>query len=253
MDIKDLIVNLAQKKRTLFNEVGNTLTKKKKSVQDVFQTLKEVPGVDISLLKRVPGIATAKTIDELIDKLYPLSLLMDNTVLDHLIKRTQTHMDSIYLIRLHILTSETTIGEVATHWPDDENDHQHFSWISTVIYSNPNSYTLENLEDFCTTFCSVNGLPKPIINLSELQINSKTSFCAKWSVPNVFVPELTEVNQRKHEEFYTEKHVVMVKLNDKVVYESKFHVHCVYMYTCTYGTNFVECIKILASFCIGLN
>ena len=132
-----------------------------------------------------------------------------------------------YVQDVQIFMRETTVQEVMPYWPGtckllDSNDFLEL-WIK--IEKNPDTYTLEELNNFRDKYCATIKLSAVLSSLRSILPGK--SFFAVWQVPTVAVNNITErIGQTDHN-FYKTEHIQMILLDNKLLYLS--HEVCAHM------------------------
>lgn len=161
------------------------------------------------------------TIFELLLHLSPLFTFIDYGLLNHLIlkfgsSKLQNDMQT-YMSKLQIFMRETTVADLIDHWPGNEESHVYYSKLKAKFDDNPKTFTLERLNNFRRQFCSKVRLSDFIFGLIALEEGE--SFFVTWLVPTIVVSELTKAISNIDESFYQMEHVIMISLNQTVLYQ----------------------------------
>ena len=163
------------------------------------------------------------TIFELLLHLSPLFTFIDYGLLDHLVfkfgsSQLRSNMQT-YQSKIQVFMQETTVGDLIDYWPGigEESQVQNFSKLKAKFSDDPKTYTLKKLNRFRQIFCSKVRLSDFIFGLITLEAGE--SFFVTWHVPIIVSPELAKAISKIDEEFYQMEHVVMVSLNETILYE----------------------------------
>ena len=162
------------------------------------------------------------TIFELLLHLSPLFTFIDYGLLDHLVlkfgsSKLQNDMQT-YMSKIQVFMRETTVGDLIDYWPGGEESHiQNYSKLKAKFSDDPKMYTLERLNKFRRKFCSKVRLSDFIFGLIALEAGE--SFFATWIVPSIVSSELAKVISKIDESFYQMEHVVMISLNQTILYQ----------------------------------
>lgn len=197
------------------------------SAMELLRTLTVLP---VSLRKQyeslvqqmLPALEGKNTTPELFLRLNPLFIFIDYGLLNHLISKygsptLKGDMES-YVSIIKLFMRETTVADLMEFWPGDEPTHLNYSKLKAKFSDDPKSYTLERLDNFRRKFCSKVRLSELIFGLILLE--SGESFFATWIVPTVVATELTMLLRQIEISFYKEENVLMISLDEEVLYQS---------------------------------
>ena len=179
------------------------------------------------------------TIFELLLHLSPLFTFIDYRLLDHLVlkfgsSKLQNDMQT-YTSKIQVFMRETTVGDLIDYWPGGEESHvQNYSKLKAKFSDDPKTYTLERLNKFQRKFCSKVRLSDFIFGLITLEAGE--SFFVTWIVPIIVSSELAKVISKIDERFYQMEHVVMISLNQTILYKVATMPEII----CTFFTEVVE-------------
>ena len=215
----------------LLHQLKSELTANEVSVETLLQSLTTLPiyfkrEYETAIQKLLPEVEVEgkKTIPELFFRLNPLFTFIDYNLPEYLASEFGSEdlnrkMGS-YVERIKIFMKRTTVEELmhAHYWPGDEVCPEHFSRFYAKISDNPKTYTLEKLNHLRRNLCSVLRLSEVLFNL--VWIGASSSFIAVWLIPYMVVMKLTESFSNVEKVFFEDNHILMIELNENVIYSS---------------------------------
>ena len=221
------IQELEKSFKELHHQLKSELVANKVSVETLLQSLTTLPiyfkrEYETAIQKLLPEVEGKKTITELFLRLNPLFTFIDYNLPEYLASEFGSedlnHKMSSYVETIKVFMKRTTVEELMHYWPGDEVCPEHFSRFCAKISDNPKTYTLEKLNHLRRNLCSVLRLSEVLFNL--VWIGASSSFIAVWLIPYVVVTKLIESFSNVEEVFFEDNHILMIELNEKVIYSS---------------------------------
>jgi hypothetical protein len=216
------LVRLEGRFFALHDQLESELQQKNIPVEAVLKSLTLLPmklklEYDESVQANLPQIVTVTTIKELIYWLNPLFTFIDYNLLNYLASKfgsaqLQAAMSS-YIQDVQAFMHETTVGDVMPHWRGRKISSDEFSELWIKIKANPETYTLQELQEFRNKHCAT-------IKLSAVLSSIKSLIPASSFFIVLLVPIATTIDVAKAIDFYREEQVCMVVLNNKLLYLS---------------------------------
>ena len=178
---------------------------------------------DTLLRERIPELCKIPTVSELFYMLGPLFSFLDYHLLKYLIskfgsEKLITDM-SLFKEALKCFMRETTVNDMIKHWPGvREKYSKHYSELWVKISKDREKYTLKELRHFQKKHYAQIGLSDALSIV--VSVAPAFSFFAVWTVPTVAVNEVAMAIRHTDPNFYELEHVVMIILDNKLLYLS---------------------------------
>lgn len=218
------IQSLDKKFDQLHDKLVTTLTTKEISsqisVDTVLQSLTKLPFIfrctyENAIRKMIPELEKQPTIHKLFLRINPLFTFIDYELLEHLISKFGSQMlnkeMSVYADQVKLFKKETTVGDLIDVWPGvDDNDN--YTQLKIKFDDDPNTYTLEKLDDFRRRFCNMLRLSDYISVFILKSLKAACSFYSVWLIPTVIATEVMDSASKVNSSFYEEENVVHVSL-----------------------------------------
>ena len=118
-----------------------------------------------------------------------------------------------YVQDVQVFMHETTVGDIMPYWRGRKISSEEFSELRVKIEANPETYTLQKLNELRDQHCTNIKLSAVLSSIKSLIPAS--SFFAVWLVPTAATTDLT-----KAVDFYKAEQVSMVVLDNKLLYLS---------------------------------
>ena len=207
---------------TLHDQLKSELLQKNTTVETVLESLTLLPmefklEYDESIQAKLPEVEKATTIKQLFNRLNPLFVFIDYRLLKHITSKfgtAQLKADmTSYANDVQEFMSKTTVGEVMPHWPGRKTSSSEFFELWVKIEANPETYTLQKLNEFRDKYCATIKLSAVLSSIKSLI--PAGSFFAVW-----FVPRVAAIGVTKAVDFYKAEKVSMVILDNKLLYLS---------------------------------
>lgn len=226
--VKDQLKNLESQFNQCLCQLQTELVEKSTSVDIILNslTLQMPSNLKMEYVSLIHGmlekLREATTIQQVFHLLGPLLYFTDYQLLKHLIDMfgSDNLKDDIssYETDVKAFMRQTTIGDVICHWPGKKLRSEDFKELWMKISDNPRTYTLEKLNELRCKHCAnlqLSAILSAIVNLTPAG-----SFFAVWAVPTPAVDEMMTAIRQVDPTFYEEEHVLMVILDEKLVYVS---------------------------------
>ena len=172
---------------------------------------------DESIQDVLPHIQMATTIDQVMYWINPLFTYIDYNLLNYLASKfgsvqLQAEMSS-YIEDVQAFMQKTTVKKVMQHWRGKKISSEEFSELWIKIKANPETFTLQQLQEFRDKYCATIQLSKVLSSIKSL-IPASSFFIV------LLVPTATTIEAEKAIDFYREQQVCMVVLDNKLLYIS---------------------------------
>ena len=213
---------------TLHDQLKSELTDKKIPVDEILHSLTRLP-IDLKfehdeiIESKLPTAEKARNINQLFFRINPLFTFIDYRLLIYLISQygsTGLKIDAAsYAQDIELFMRRTTVGDLLSHnWVGKKLCSDDFKELWVKIKDDPQTYTLEKLNALRKRHCAnikLSAVLSAIVNLTPAG-----SFYAVWSVPTLAVDEVKKAIRQVDAGFYKSERIVMIILDDKLLYLS---------------------------------
>ena len=224
-DLISRIHDLEHQFRQIHESLLTELEDNKVSVPKMLRSLTLLP-IEIrieyksAIMEIFPVLRRESTITDLFYHLSPLVDFLSYGLLRYIIdvfgsdalkKKMVSYSDNVL-----VFMKKTTVKELMSVWPGQQEIPPTFSKLRAKIDENPSTYTLYDLDQLRKRFCS--GVKLSDIVLVLIGLETSNSFIAEWLIPSALIPRLIESARNLDYGFYLQKRILKMSVDEKQIF-----------------------------------
>ena len=224
-DVKSYVHDLERQFRQIHKNLLTELEENKVSVQEMLHSLTLLPTeirIDYkpAITEIFPDLRRESTITDLFYHLSPLVDFLSYGLLKYIIDvfgsdALKSELVS-YSDNVLVFMKNTTVKELMSVWPGQQEIPPTFSKLKAKIDENPSTYTLYDLDQLRKRFCS--GIKLTDIVLVLIGLEMSNSFIAEWLIPSALIPRLIKSARELDYGFYLQKRILEMSVDEKQIF-----------------------------------
>ena len=224
-DVISHVHDLERQFRQIHKNLLTELEENKVSVKEMLHSLTLLPTeirIDYkpAITEIFPDLRRESTITDLFYHLSPLVDFLSYGLLKYIIDVFGSDALKIKLVsysdNVLVFMKKTTVKELMSVWPGQQEIPPTFSKLRAKIDENPSTYTLYDLDQLRKRFCS--GVKLSDIVLVLIGLETSNSFIAEWLIPSALIPRLIESARNLDYGFYLQKRILKMSVDEKQIF-----------------------------------